>query len=92
MQANLNPRDVAHTAANEEQPVATTPTWSSLVEELLTRAASLCAENGVDLDDWMKTTWSAYVEARPGLRAHLEEMHLLGQLDELRKGGRMGEA
>jgi hypothetical protein len=87
MQSNPDLKSAVPSGASE-----TATTWSSLAEELLARAANLAAEHGVDLDDWMKNAWSAYVEARPGLRAHLEEMHLLAQLDELRKDGRMGEA
>ena len=92
---NTNPylKDVTPAVAAEETaPTGPAPAWAALIDELLERAAALCVEHGVDLDDWMKAAWSAYVEARPGLRAHLEEMHLLAQLDELRKGGRMGEA
>jgi len=40
----------------------------------------------------MKGAWSAYIDARPGLREQLEEMQLKNQLDELRKAGRIGEA
>jgi hypothetical protein len=92
MHTNPNLKTSAASTADESSTPVQTPTWASLVEELLARAAAVSADNGVDLDDWMKAAWSAYVEARPGLRAHLEEMHLLAQLDELRKGGRMGEA
>jgi hypothetical protein len=40
----------------------------------------------------MKAAWSAYVESRPGMREHLEELQLREQLDELRKLGRLGVA
>lgn len=66
--------------------------WQSEVGELLAQAANLCVEHGLDVDAFLTGAWSAYVEARPGLREYLEEIHLRGQLDELRKQGRLGEA
>ena len=66
--------------------------WHAEVGDLLAQAAVLCAEHGVDVDAFMKGAWSAYIEARPGLREHLEEMQLREHLDELRKSGRLGEA
>jgi hypothetical protein len=59
---------------------------------LLAQAAILCVQHGLDVDTFMKGAWSAYVEARPGLRDYIEEMQLRSQLDEIRKLGRMGEA
>ena len=85
--------------ANE--PVETEPTpagdaslkpWHAEVGDLLAQAALLCVQHGLDVDTFMKGAWSAYVEARPGLRDYLEEMQLRNQLEELRKLGRMGEA
>jgi len=66
--------------------------WQREVGDLLAQAALLCVENGLDVDAFMKGAWSAYIEARPGLRDYLEEMQLRNQLEELRKLGRMGEA
>jgi hypothetical protein len=66
--------------------------WHAEVGQFLTHAAELCVEHGVDLDAFMKGAWSAYVEARPGMRDYLEEMQLRNQLDEIRKSGGMGEA
>jgi len=59
---------------------------------LLERAGALAASLGVELDAWMKAAWSAYVDARPGLREHLEDMQLLAQLMALRQSGRIGQA
>lgn len=75
-------------------PAEPTPTkaWHSEVGDLLAQAAILCVEHGLDVDTFMKGAWSAYVEARPGLREHLEELQLREQLDEMRKIGRVGEA
>ena len=73
------------------EPTPTKP-WHSEVGDLLAQAAILCVEHGLDVDTFMKGAWSAYVEARPGLREHLEELELREQIDELRKSGRVGEA
>jgi len=66
--------------------------WTAQLEELLTQAAELGARHGVDADAFMKGAWSAFIDARPGLREHLEELQLKNQLDELRKQGRIGAA
>jgi len=66
--------------------------WHAEVGQLLTRAAQLCVQQGLDLDSFMKGAWSAYVETRPGMRDYLEEIQLRDQLEEIRKLGRMGEA
>jgi hypothetical protein len=68
------------------------PAWHAEVGQFLTHAAELCVEHGVDLDSFMRGAWSAYVEARPGMREQLEEMQLRDQLEEIRKSGGMGEA
>lgn len=66
--------------------------WHAEVGDLLAQAASLCVEHGLDVESFMRGAWSAYVESRPGMKEYLEEMQLRQQLEELRKGGRMGEA
>lgn len=71
---------------------ASSKPWHDEVGDLLAQAAIICVQNGLDVDTFMKGAWSAYVEARPGLRDYLEEMQLRAQLEELRKLGRMGEA
>jgi hypothetical protein len=60
-------------------------TW----EDLLEQAASRC---DVDPDSFVRGAWAAYLEARPGMKEHLEELHLRAQLEELRKEGRIGLA
>lgn len=62
------------------------------LRELLAKAATLCVENGGDLDVWMRSAWTAYMDARPGYREYLEEQRLIGELDELRKIGRIATA
>ena len=68
------------------------PPWHAEVDKFLAHAAELCVANDIDVDTFMKGAWSAYVEARPGLRDYIEELQLRNHLDELRKAGRVGEA
>jgi hypothetical protein len=86
------PNPSAQLETTESEPIEAPRPWQAEIGRLLTQAAALCAEHGVDLDNFMKGAWSAYVESRPGMREHLEEMQLRGQLDEIRKHGRMGQA
>jgi hypothetical protein len=81
----------AETADATESTAAQRP-WQVEVGQLLQRAAALCSEHGVEVDAYMSGAWSAYIEARPGMREQLEEAQLRDQLDELRRLGRMGEA
>ncbi|HEU0035489.1 MAG TPA: hypothetical protein VFQ53_32990 [Kofleriaceae bacterium] len=80
-----------HVSENPAEPTPEKP-WHAQVGDLLAQAAIMCVEHGLDVDTFMKGAWSAYIEARPGLRDYLEEMQLRNQLEELRKLGRMGEA
>ena len=79
--------------ANDSEPIdAPREPWQAEVGSLLGRAAALCVEHGVDVDNFMKAAWTAYVESRPGMRDYLEELQLRDQLDEIRKLGRIGQA
>ena len=82
----------AEPETNDSEPIDAPRPWQAEVGRLLAQAAALCVQQGVDVETFMKGAWSAYVEARPGMREHLEEMQLRDQLDEIRKAGRMGEA
>lgn len=66
--------------------------WHQEVGDLLAQAAILCISHGLDAETFMKGAWSAYIEARPGLREYIEDMRLRGQLEEIRKLGRMALA
>ncbi len=66
--------------------------WESAVGDLLSQAATLSVEHGLDVDTFLTGAWSAYLEARPGLREYLEDLRIRNQLDELRKQGRLGAA
>ena len=76
----------------QPDPMEEVKAWHAEVGDLLAQAAILCVAHGLDVDTFMKGAWSAYVEARPGLKDYIEEMQLRNQLDEIRKLGRMGEA
>jgi hypothetical protein len=69
-----------------------TKSWQSEVSELLARAAQLCVENDVEMDPFVRGAYSAYVEARPGMREYLEELQLKATLEQMRTQGRIAEA
>lgn len=62
------------------------------LSELLARAGALAASLGVNMDNWMKEAWSAYVDAQPGLREHIEDMQLIAQLNSLRESGKIAQS
>jgi hypothetical protein len=70
----------------------TNKAWQSEVSELLARAAQLCVEHGVEMDPFMRGAASAYLEASPATRAHLEELQLKATLQMMRNGGRIATA
>jgi len=61
-------------------------------DQQLAAAARLAVDSGLDLDGFMKAAWNAYVETRPGLRAHLEQLRMIQELEALRQAGRVGQA
>ena len=67
-------------------------TWQLEVSELLARAAKLCVEHEVDVDPFVRGAYTAYLDARPGLKEKLAEMQLREQLEELRAAGRIASA
>lgn len=75
-----------------EPTEAPPPAWCGELRQLLKDAARVSAEHGVELDNFMRAAWGSYIEARPDMRAQMEEMQLLAQLEEVRKAGKMGEA
>jgi hypothetical protein len=77
---------------NMPAPDVQVPNWAIEIEALLTRAAEMSVQHDVDPGAFMRGAWAAYVESRPDLRAHLEEMELRNQLDELRNNGVIGQA
>jgi hypothetical protein len=73
-------------------PTIVPPRWVALVEALMRRAAEVAVENGVDPEAFLRAAWVVYVDQRPDLREHIEEMQLKAQIDELRKHGQVGDA
>jgi hypothetical protein len=78
--------------STERTPAPVRRPWQVEVSELLSQAAELCIEHGVDVDGYMSGAWATYVEARPGMRDQLEEAQLREQLAELRQLGRLASA
>ncbi|TMQ05612.1 MAG: hypothetical protein E6J90_38195 [Deltaproteobacteria bacterium] len=90
MQNHLNSFTAPET--QEAEPVEALRPWQAEVSRLLTAAAALCVEQGIDVDNFMRAAWSVYIESRPGMREQLEEAHLREQLEQIRQAGRMAEA
>ena len=66
--------------------------WNVEVSELLARAAKLSAENAVELDQFIRGGYAAYLEARPGMREEMADRALSEQIEELRRRGRIALA
>ncbi len=62
------------------------------ISQLLAKAAILCVEQDIEVDTFMRGAWSAYVEARPGMRERLEELQLARHLAYMRHKGSLGAA
>jgi len=45
-----------------------------------------------DLDSFLRSAWVAFLQARPGMKEYLEELHLRQQLERMREAGQIGEA
>ncbi len=74
--------------ANQPHP----KNWQLELNELLARAAELSVEHDVDVEPFVRSAYSAYLEARPGMREYLEEMQLRATLEEMRSEGRIASA
>jgi len=62
------------------------------VSMLLIQAAQLSVALETDLDTFMARAYGAYLQANPELRDQLESMHLLAQLSEMRRQGKIAVA
>ncbi len=62
------------------------------LDTLLLRAAKLAADHGVPVEAFVQAAWSAYLDARPGLREELATKELVDELRELRRRGKLGTA
>ena len=67
-----------------------TPTNDLL--ELLSRAAKLAADQGLDNEAFMGAAWTAVLDAHPGMREALADKELRKQLKTWRKQGLIGQA
>ena len=62
------------------------------IDRLLARAAELATVSGLDADAFIHAAWTALLDARPELRAKLEDKRLKSDLRKLRKRGLVGSA
>ena len=62
------------------------------ISQLLAKAAIMCVDLDIEVDTFMRGAWSAYVEARPGMRERLEELQLARHLAYMRHKGSLGAA
>ena len=92
MQTHPDIATVPETEVPSEPTSGVSQPWHAEVRQLLGRAAELCVQHDLGVDDFMRGAWASYVESRPGMRDYLEEMQLRDQLDEIRKAGLMGQA
>lgn len=82
-------------AAEAAAPRASGPDPAATLGALhlsLRQAADAAHLLGMPLDELMQLSWSAFVDARPGLREHLADAQLAQQIQELRAQGRVGQA
>lgn len=90
--STLNPLRVASTNPVAEAASSIEVSELREVGNLLRRAAKLSAERGMESDVFMQEAWEACLNARPGLRAELEDRELRAQLKKLRKRGLVARA
>jgi hypothetical protein len=62
------------------------------LEQAMNQAAAQAVKLGLGIDVFMGAAHAAYLNANPALREHLESVHLLAQLGELRRRGLVGDA
>lgn len=67
-------------------------TPSQQVAQSLEAAAAAAVFASLPLDEFMHRAWSAYVDARPGLREHLADAQLIQQIQDLRAAGKVAAA
>lgn len=66
--------------------------WVGELDDLLERAAKLAADHDLDHSTFIQSAWAKCLEARPGLRAALEDKQWRAELKKLRKRGLVGSA
>lgn len=65
---------------------------TTTTREQLAGAARASINDDLSLEDFMSAAWAAYTEARPGLRAWLEDQQILARFAELRERGQVAAA
>lgn len=86
----LKPAAPVQPSLSDAEPEAVSP--KSELSALLEHAGQVAAKMDIELEAWMQAAWSAYVDARPGLREHLEDMQMMAQITAMRQRGRVGQA
>ncbi len=87
---NLQPPVTTESAPSADVPPDAP--WQAKASHLLRRVVEMCIEHDVDVETFMRSAWSTYVDARPGMREELELKQLAEQLHLLREAGKIGLA
>ena len=66
--------------------------WQTQLNQQLTAAAHVAIDEELDLNAFLRNAWVAYVEARPGMREHLEDVRIRAELEEMRGKGQIATA
>jgi hypothetical protein len=66
--------------------------WKRELRARLARAATVAVEHGLDNEAFLRAAFTAYLDARPGLREELEDQRFADELAELREAGRVAQA
>jgi len=97
LEATFSARAAASSAPVDVAPASTVDSSNepNELEQLdlhLQAAALAAAATGVNLDEFLRQAWTAYVDSRPGMREHLADAQLVHQIQELRAAGKVGLA
>ena len=101
LEATFSARAAASSAPVDVAPASTVDPSNESSNELneleqldlhLQAAALAASSTGVNLDEFLRQAWSAYVDSRPGMREHLADAQLVHQIQELRAAGKVGLA
>jgi hypothetical protein len=60
--------------------------------QFLAHAAAAAARDGIELETFMDAAWSAFVDARPGLRDILDQLQVVAHLERMRQEGKLGQS
>jgi hypothetical protein len=79
----------AEAAADKAEKAETALSWPAEIYQLMIKAATIGADHGVELEQFMKGAWKSYMDARPGYAEFLVDQQLRAQLDTLRAAGKL---